>query len=114
METLNFSVEYEQFLRADGSLCKALPESIEGVQGMLSAYETMVLIRAFDKKAIALQRTGKIGTYPSMLGQEAIGTAIGQAMTKDDVFAPYYRDLCTQYLRGVSLKEILQKNSIFL
>jgi pyruvate dehydrogenase E1 component alpha subunit len=67
----------------------------------------MRLIRSFDKKAIALQRTGKLGTYPSILGQEAIGTAIGHALCKDDIFAPYYRDIATQYLRGVSLTEIL-------
>ena len=87
-------------------MIKALPEEISNTEDMRKAYETMVLIRAFDKKAIALQRTGKIGTYPSILGQEAIGTAIGLAMDKDDVFAPYYRDCCTQYLRGVSLKEM--------
>jgi len=107
MDTLTFSIKFEQFLGPDGRLIKALPEEISNTEDMLRAYETMVLIRAFDKKAIALQRTGKLGTYPSILGQEAIGTAIGMAMAQTDVFAPYYRDFCTQYLRGVSLKEML-------
>jgi len=107
METLNFSIKYEQFLAPDGSLLKAIPSNINDPKTVVEAYKTMMLIRAFDQKAIALQRTGKLGTYPSVLGQEAIGTAIGQAMSKNDVFAPYYRDLSTQYLRGVSLKEML-------
>jgi len=107
MDTLTFSIKFEQFLGPDGRLIKALPDSISNSGDMLKAYEIMVLIRAFDKKAIALQRTGKLGTYPSILGQEAIGTAIGMAMAQEDVFAPYYRDFCTQYLRGVTLQEIL-------
>ena len=46
---------------------------------LLSFYRTMVLIRQFDKKAVALQRTGQMGTYPSCLGQEAFSTGIGYA-----------------------------------
>ncbi|HET8707261.1 MAG TPA: pyruvate dehydrogenase (acetyl-transferring) E1 component subunit alpha, partial [Pseudomonadales bacterium] len=57
--------------------------------------------------AVALQRTGQMGTYPSCLGQEAIGTGIGFAMQDSDVFIPYYRDHATQMLRGVSIREIL-------
>ncbi len=74
---------------------------------LLKAYEVMVLIRMFDQKAIALQRTGKMGTYPSILGQEALSTAIGMVMKREDVFVPYYRDQATLYLRGVALKESL-------
>ena len=105
--SLKFSIPFVQFLTEDGLLREALPESLNNEKEMVEAYKTMVLIRAFDHKAIALQRTGQLGTYPSVLGQEAIGTAIGMAMSKQDIFAPYYRDFATQYLRGVSLKEIL-------
>lgn len=104
---LDFSVPFLQFLNEEATLVKELPESISSKAVMVSAYETMSLIRAFDHKAIALQRTGKLGTYPSVLGQEAIGTAVGMAMSKEDIFAPYYRDFASQFLRGVSLKEIL-------
>lgn len=83
-----------------------LPDTIDE-KHLVDAYKAMVLIRAFDQKAIALQRTGKLGTYPSILGQEAISTAIGMTMQDADVFVPYYRDQAALYLRGVSLKEIL-------
>lgn len=72
------------------------------------AYQHMVLIRALDKKAVALQRTGQMRTYPSCLGQEAIGVGIGLALENNDVFVPYYRDQATLYLRGVALHQILQ------
>ncbi|KZX82915.1 pyruvate dehydrogenase (acetyl-transferring) E1 component subunit alpha [Alcanivorax sp. HI0011] len=68
----------------------------------------MTLIRTFDKKAVNLQRTGKLGTYASCLGAEAIATAGGMALQDDDVFVPYYRDHATQYLRGIPLHLILQ------
>ena len=61
----------------------------------------------FDKKAIALQRTGKMGTYAPINGQEAISTAIGHAMRTEDVFIPYYRDYAAQFQRGVKMSEIL-------
>jgi len=106
-EQLNFSISRYSLLNNKGELSEELPESIADMKQALHAYKTMVLGRAFDKKAIALQRTGKLGTYPSILGQEAISTAIGVALDEKDIFAPYYRDLTAQYLRGVSLKEML-------
>lgn len=105
--TYDFSISSTQFIADDGSLIKSLPKTVDEAL-LLQAYQQMVLIRTFDQKTVALQRTGKLGTYPSTLGQEAIGVAIGLAMHADDVFVPYYRDQATQHLRGVSLSEMLQ------
>ncbi len=68
----------------------------------------MVLTRIYDNKAIALQRTGKLGTYPSHLGSEAIGIAIGRALKTDDVFIPYYRDMPAMWARGIAMEKNLQ------
>lgn len=78
------------------------------IDWLLTAYRHMVLIRAVDKKVVALQRTGQMRTYPSCLGQEAIGVGIGMALQPNDVFVPYYRDQATLYLRGVPLHQIMQ------
>jgi pyruvate dehydrogenase E1 component alpha subunit len=67
----------------------------------------MTRTRVFDGKAIALQRTGKLGTFPSCLGQEAIGVGVASAMSANDVLFPYYRDHAAQFLRGVTLVEML-------
>lgn len=96
-----------QYLGEDGGLHGSLPPSVS-IEQLVHCYRTMVLIRQFDQKAIALQRTGKLGTYASCLGQEAVGTAIGCAMAETDVLAPYYRDHAAQYLRGVRLEQMLQ------
>jgi 2-oxoisovalerate dehydrogenase E1 component alpha subunit len=107
IKTYEFSIPSLRYLNADGEPEQALPEWAQDRDKLRHAYETMVLCRTMDQKAIALQRTGKLGTYPSVLGQEAIGVAIGQWMRPDDVLVPYYRDFPAQYLRGVSLTETL-------
>lgn len=71
-------------------------------------YQDMVMSRAYDNKAVALQRTGKLGTYPSHLGSEAYGVAIGHAMHTNDVFIPYYRDMPAMWVRGIAMEKNLQ------
>ena len=101
-----FSLEKIQFLDTDGNwLCER--PSFASDQWLVQAYKHMVLNRVFDSKAIALQRTGQMGTYPSSLGQEAFGTAIGMALQKDDVFLPYYRDHGAHLLRGHKMSDLL-------
>ncbi len=102
-----FTIEYSQILNEQSELVAALPEFAKDPQALINMYEAMVLTRVFDKKAIALQRTGKLGTYPSSLGQEAISVATGTVMKPEDVLVPYYREYGAQFLRGVSMKEIL-------
>lgn len=102
-----FTVTYTQYLNEQGQLLKSLPDFAKNPATLINLYETLVLIRTFDKKAIALQRTGKMGTYAPVYGQEAIGTAIGHAMQPKDVLVPYYRDYAAQIQRGVKMSEIL-------
>ncbi len=102
-----FEIPYTQLLDHNGTLHGALPDFASDVSVLTALYRTMVRTRLFDKKAIALQRTGKMGTYAPINGQEAISTAIGHAMRADDVFVPYYRDYAAQFQRGVKMSEIL-------
>lgn len=102
-----FEIPYTRFLDPEGNLIEALPPAFSDAQSLLPLYRTMVLTRIFDRKAIALQRTGQLGTYASPLGQEAIGVGVGYAMRREDVLLPYYRDYAAQFARGVSPAEIL-------
>lgn len=100
-----FAITFSRFLNAQGQLTQALPETITP-DILLKLYEYMVLNRTFDAKAIALQRTGRMGTYPSSGGQEAIGVGVGAAMQKGDVLVPYYRDHGAHLIRGGKIEEI--------
>ncbi|MBZ2167365.1 pyruvate dehydrogenase (acetyl-transferring) E1 component subunit alpha [Marinobacter sp. F4216] len=102
-----FHVDSTRYLDELGKPLDDLPAQASDIERVVSAYRNMVLTRTFDAKAIALQRTGKCGTYPSVLGHEVIGTAIGQSLAPSDVFVPYYRDQAAHILRGVSLCELL-------
>jgi len=103
----NPTIPYVQFVNEKSEVVGNLPEFAKTPESLISLYHAMVLTRTFDKKAIALQRTGKLGTYPSSLGQEAISVAIGSVMEDNDVLFPYYREYGAQFLRGVAMKEIL-------
>lgn len=102
-ELIRFKISYLQILDEEGVLKHAIPPFL-GTQELLSLYYRMQLMRAFDQKAINLQRTGKIGTYPPSLGQEAISAAIAQTMAKEDIFFPSYRDQGVLFQRGLSIK----------
>ncbi len=103
---MEFSLQKIQFLNEDGHWVAERPDFATN-DWLVQAYQYMVLNRVFDQKAIALQRTGQMGTYPSSLGQEAFGIAIGMGLQKDDVFVPYYRDHGAHLLRGHKLSDLL-------
>ena len=96
-----------QYLDAEGEVIERLPGWTQKKEILLGYYRNMVLGRQADAKAIALQRTGKLGTYPSCLGQEAISTVFCSMMQKEDVLIPYYRDHPGLMARGIPLSDIL-------
>ncbi|MDX2346631.1 MAG: pyruvate dehydrogenase (acetyl-transferring) E1 component subunit alpha [Legionella sp.] len=102
-----FEINYLQILNEKSELVAPLPAFAKQKETLLNLYQTMLKTRLFDKKAIALQRTGKMGTYAPINSQEAISTAIGHALQPTDVFVPYYRDYAAQFQRGVKMSEIL-------
>lgn len=102
-----FSVEHIRFLDPSGRPTRELPAYLAGADALTPIYRLMALTRTFDAKAIALQRTGQLGTYASSLGQEAVGAAVGLAMREEDVLVPSYREQAAQFARGVTPEELL-------
>jgi 2-oxoisovalerate dehydrogenase E1 component alpha subunit len=101
----DFSIDYLQFIDEGSQPTQALP-AFADEQTLLDLYRRMALVRKLDNKAINLQRTGKLGTYPACTGQEAVGVGTGSAMRATDVFAPYYRDQAVMMQRGVKMHDI--------
>jgi len=102
-----FKIEYKQILDPTGSIVARLPNFAEDMDEVLRMYRAMTRVRVFDAKAVNLQRTGQLGTYPSSLGHEATHVGIGAAMRAEDVLAHVYREFGTQLWRGVTMAEIL-------
>jgi 2-oxoisovalerate dehydrogenase E1 component alpha subunit len=101
-----FEVHYSQFLDPHGKVVQTLPEFARDPKDLVTLYRWMTLMRAYDAKAIALQRTGQLGTFASLLGHEAINAAIGSAMREDDVFLMTYRENGAQLMRGVRIEDL--------
>ena len=93
-------------LDREGNVIDKLPIFARDPAALLRLYRALVLTRTFDTKAVALQRTGRLGTYASSLGQEAVSVGTGAAMAADDVFIPSFREHGGQLWRGVTLKEL--------
>ena len=102
-----FEVRRRAYLAPDGSIHRRLPAFASDTRLLVRLYRAMVLVRAFDLKAVALQRTGRLGTYAASLGQEAVSVGVASAMRPEDVLFPSYRDNAALIWRGVKLEEIL-------
>jgi 2-oxoisovalerate dehydrogenase E1 component alpha subunit len=102
-----FEVRHRSYLAPGGSINRQLPAFASDTRLLVRLYRAMVLVRAFDLKAVALQRTGRLGTYAASLGQEAVSVGVASAMRNEDVLLLSYRDNAALIWRGVKLEEIL-------
>lgn len=106
-EVASFTVEYTSCLDPEGHPLGALPAFAEDPAALTALYRAMVLTRRFDAKAVSLQRTGRLGTFASSLGQEAVAVGLAAAMRAEDVLLPSFREQGGQFLRGVTMTELL-------
>jgi pyruvate dehydrogenase E1 component alpha subunit len=102
-----FEVRRRAYLAPDGTPHGAIPAWAADADALVPLYRAMVLTRAFDLKAVSLQRTGRLGTYAVSLGQEAVAVGVASAMRDEDVLLPSYRDNGALLWRGVKMEEIL-------
>lgn len=83
----------------DKALDPGLPEEL-----LHKMYRLMVQSRIYDDKAMKLQRSGRMGTYPPLSGQEAAQIGSALAMEKDDWLVPSYREGGAMMARGLGMK----------
>jgi len=101
-----FEITYTRCLDPDGKPVGPLPDFAGNSATVTALYRALVRTRAFDAKAIALQRTGRLGTYAPSLGQEAVSVGCASAMRPEDVLVPSFREHGAQLLRGVTPLEL--------
>ena len=73
---------------------------------LVRAYKEMLFARTADIMAVSFQRQGRMFTYPPNFGQEAIATAMGMVMLKDDWLVPAFREMGAWLAKGATLKEV--------
>ncbi|RST75110.1 pyruvate dehydrogenase (acetyl-transferring) E1 component subunit alpha [Siminovitchia acidinfaciens] len=70
-------------------------------------YRQMVLMRTFDRKAINMQRQGRLGTYAPFEGQEAAQVGSAHALRPADWIFPTYRDHAATMTFGMPMETVL-------
>lgn len=86
---------------ADASLDPNLPDAT-----LNRLYGLMTLSRAFDRKAVSLQRQGRMFTYTPCEGHEAIQVTAALLLDPDDWAFPSYRESAFYIARGAPLSAL--------
>jgi len=100
--------ERVQVLDEEGRVREGATVPDLGEDQLVELYRGMRLARHFDKRAVSLQRQGRMGTFPPLSGQEAAQLGSALALDDEDWIFPSYREHAAVYARGVGLEEILR------
>jgi len=73
---------------------------------LLKMYETMLLGRIADIKALQFQRQGRMLTYALNKGQEGCQVGAASAMMPQDWLSPAFREVGMALYRGITLEQI--------
>lgn len=102
-----FTIKRLEILDDKGNADERLMPSLEEVD-IRRMYELLVLSRTFDERALNLQREGRIGTYPSIFGQEAAQVGSAYALDKSDWVFPSFRETGMYIAMGYPLPLLFQ------
>lgn len=101
--------ELVQLLTPDGEFREHPDYPLELSSAELrSLYRDLVLVRRIDSEAVLLQRTGELGLWASLLGQEAAQVGSARALLSQDVVFPSYREHGVAWCRGVAPRQLLE------
>jgi len=100
------TIEHMQILDEQGVLDAKLARDTLTDDQVVMLYEHMSMCRRLDEIAFKLQRSGRLGTYPQNMGQEAIAS-VALAARKQDWMVPCYRENAALYLHGLPPEKIL-------
>jgi 2-oxoisovalerate dehydrogenase E1 component alpha subunit len=97
-----------QLLAPDGVLTEHPDYPLEIDAGLLRRlYRDIVLTRRTDVESTALQRTGELGLWCPVLGQEGVQVGAAHAMRPSDYGFTTYREVGIFQVRGVDPVELL-------
>jgi pyruvate dehydrogenase E1 component alpha subunit len=100
------SLEYLSILDEDGNLDADLEPELDD-EFLLEMHRVMLLSRRFDDRRLRWQRSGRIGTFAPVKGQEAAQIGAAANLNDDDWFVPSFRETAAATWRGGSLVSIV-------
>lgn len=102
-----FTVRRLSILNENGEVDQALMPALTD-SDLIRAYELLVLARTFDERALALQREGRLGTYPPIRGQEAAQVGSALALASADWVFPSFREMGVFLTLGFPIAQLFQ------
>jgi len=93
-----------RILDPDGSLVAPSPLGTDEIRRLLAA---MLTARAYDRKATAMQKQGRLATYAPFEGQEAAQVGSAAALRRDDWMVPTYRDAAAMWMHGYPWENLI-------
>lgn len=103
---LGQTLEYLSILNEDGELDEELEPDVEP-DLLERMYRHMVLARRFDEKMLELQRSGRMGTFAPVKGQEAAQIGSAAVLEESDWMVQSYRDHAAGLWRGERMEGYL-------
>ena len=100
-------IEYVSILDEHGQYDPKLGDGLVPDEDLIRLYEHMTACRHLDEVAFKLQRSGRMGTYPQNMGQEATSLGAAYALEKTDWMVPCYRENAGLFWRGMPMEMVL-------
>ena len=99
-------LEYLSILDEDGDLDEDLEPALED-EVLEEMHRVMLLSRRFDDRRLRWQRSGRIGTFAPVKGQEAAQIGAVAALGEDDWMVPSFRETAAATWRGAPLESFV-------
>ena len=100
-------IDHISVLDEQGNFDAKLGKGLIPDDDAIKLYEHMVICRHLDEVAFKLQRSGRMGTYPQNMGQEATSLGAAYALDKQDWIVTAYRENPGLFWRGLPMEYIL-------
>ncbi len=103
----SFEVKYLQIVDATGNIDESLFDGFSE-ELIREFFEKLILSRTFNSRCLSLQREGRLGTYPSIYGQEASQVGSALALSAEDWVFPSFRENGVFVALGYPLELLLR------
>jgi pyruvate dehydrogenase E1 component alpha subunit len=104
---LKAQIDHVSILDETGAFDAKLGKGLIPDDDAVKLYEHMAVCRHLDEVAFKLQRSGRMGTYPQNMGQEATSLGAAYALRKDDWLVTCYRENPGLFWRGLPMEYVL-------
>src|SRR3989344_1047169 len=102
-----FEVKHLKILDEKGNVDNALFPNLSD-NDLKKIFELFILSRQFDRRALQLHAEGRLGTYASILGQEASQIGSAYALEKTDWIFPSFREMGVYITLGYPIWMLFQ------